>query len=154
MGATVAEIERVYRRDFDRLLRVAATVAGDEDVAYDVVQEAFARALRHRRGFKGRGPVEAWLWRTVVNAARAAARHERPVADLAANGGAPDLAPGVRPLVAALPERQRLALFLRYYADLDYDAIADVMGVSPGTVGAALNAARATLRERLVEVQR
>jgi RNA polymerase sigma factor (sigma-70 family) len=53
-----------------------------------------------------------------------------------------------------LPERQRLALFLRYYADLDYRTIADTLGIRPGTVAATLNAAHATLRSTLSEVPR
>jgi RNA polymerase sigma factor (sigma-70 family) len=53
----------------------------------------------------------------------------------------------------ALPERQRLALFLRYYADLDYAAIAAALGISPGTVGALLHTARTSLRRTLEEVR-
>jgi RNA polymerase sigma factor (sigma-70 family) len=55
----------------------------------------------------------------------------------------------LRALVATLPERQRHALFLRYYADLDYQAIAQALGVKPGTVAAHLHAAHETLRSRL-----
>jgi DNA-directed RNA polymerase specialized sigma24 family protein len=54
----------------------------------------------------------------------------------------------------ALPERQRLALFLRYYADLDYEAIADALGVKAGTIAATLHAAHAALRRELLEVKR
>jgi RNA polymerase sigma-70 factor (ECF subfamily) len=57
------------------------------------------------------------------------------------------------PLIRELPERQRLAVFLHYYADLDYHTVAEVMDISPGTVGATLSAARSALRERLTEVQ-
>ena len=46
MGAGVDEIEDVYRRDFDRFLRVAWSIVGDEDAAYDAVQDAFARTDR------------------------------------------------------------------------------------------------------------
>ena len=53
-------------------------------------------------------------------------------------------------LIVALPDRQRLALFLRYYADLDYEAIADALGVTPGTVAATLHAAHRTLRRKLL----
>jgi DNA-directed RNA polymerase specialized sigma24 family protein len=45
-------------------------------------------------------------------------------------------------------------LFLRYFADLDYRAIASVLGVTPGTVGSTLNAAHAALRRQLEEVPR
>lgn len=54
--------------------------------------------------------------------------------------------------VASLPERQRLVIFLRYFADLDYREIADALGVSVGTVSARLHAAHATLRAVLQEV--
>ncbi len=57
----------------------------------------------------------------------------------------------VRAAIAALPERQRLALFLRYYADLDYAAIAAALGVRRGTVSATLNHAHESLRAALGE---
>jgi RNA polymerase sigma factor (sigma-70 family) len=53
-----------------------------------------------------------------------------------------------------LPERQRLVLFLRYYADLGYSAIAEALGISPGTVASTLNAAHESLRRNLEEVRR
>lgn len=60
----------------------------------------------------------------------------------------------VRVLIAAMPERQRLVLFLRYYADLDYRRIADTLEIEIGTAGATLNQARAALRRLLEEVPR
>ena len=58
----------------------------------------------------------------------------------------------LRSALLALPERQRLAVFLRYYADLSYGQIADALGVRPGTVAASLHAAHAALREQLEEL--
>ena len=55
----------------------------------------------------------------------------------------------VRRVIAELPERQRLVLFLRYFADLDYAGIGSVMRVRPGTVAATLNAARVAVKESL-----
>ena len=55
----------------------------------------------------------------------------------------------VRGALAALSERQRLVVFLRYYADLDYAAIAELLSIRPGTVGKLLHDARATLRAAL-----
>lgn len=59
--------------------------------------------------------------------------------------------PEVRDAIAALPERQRLVIFLRYYADLDYDAIALAAGIRKGTVGPTLVKAQAALRRALGE---
>jgi DNA-directed RNA polymerase specialized sigma24 family protein len=56
-------------------------------------------------------------------------------------------------VIAALPERQRLVLFLRHYADLDYDTIGTAAGVERGTVAATLHAAHARVREAMKEVQ-
>jgi RNA polymerase sigma factor (sigma-70 family) len=102
----------------------------------------------------GRGPVEGWVWRCVVNRARKARRVEpqQPVSDVTANGDGTADPAAVRRHVGALPERQRLAVFLRYYADLDYRQIAGVLGVEVGTVSATLSAAHAALRKELQEV--
>src|SRR5438093_10685923 len=73
-GAGLDEIERVYRARLDEYVRVASAVLGDSDAARDAVQEAFASAVRNRRSFRGDGPLDAWLWRAVVNAALCASR--------------------------------------------------------------------------------
>jgi RNA polymerase sigma-70 factor, ECF subfamily len=153
-----AEIEAVYRRCYGKFLRVAVAILRDEQLAEEAVHDAFVRALRHRRGFDERGSLEAWLWRIVVNEARRLARERRPTPldeslEPATNGSVPDEL-GLRAWIAALPERQRAALFLRYYADLDYAAIADTLDITAGTVAATLNAARTALRRTLQEVQR
>jgi RNA polymerase sigma factor (sigma-70 family) len=56
-------------------------------------------------------------------------------------------------MLARLPERQREAVFLRYYADLDYAAIAELLGITTGTVGATLNAAHGSLRQSIERVE-
>jgi RNA polymerase sigma factor (sigma-70 family) len=55
--------------------------------------------------------------------------------------------------VRTLPERQRVAVFLRYWADLDYRPIADVLEVEVGTVSATLSAAHQSLRRSVQEVR-
>jgi RNA polymerase sigma-70 factor, ECF subfamily len=158
-GVSLQQLESLYRERFDHFARVAAAVAGDGETGRDAVQLAFATAVRKRRSFRGTGPLEAWLWRIVVNEARRLVR-ERPPERVepahepaARNGSVPDEL-GLRAWIAGLPPRQRAALFLRYYADLDYRSIADVLGVEVGTVSATLSAAHTTLRNALKEVER
>jgi RNA polymerase sigma factor (sigma-70 family) len=149
--AVLHEIEAMYRERYAVFLRVATAIVGDADLARDAVHDGFVRAVRHRRRFRGES-LEGWLWRIVVNAARRR-RGDRfwqrfvPLAE-----GSVETPPqngDLRALVAALPERQRYALFLRYYADLDYRSIAEALGVRPGTVAASLHQAHATLRRSL-----
>jgi DNA-directed RNA polymerase specialized sigma24 family protein len=143
------ELEALYRAKLPEFRRVAAAIARDRELGRDAVQEAFASAVRQRRGYRGSGSLEAWVWRIVVNAARDARRRQvaPPPHEPATNGHGP-----VLPL-DLLTERQREIVFLHYYADLDYAAIAEALEISAGTVGATLNAARRTLRQALEEVQ-
>jgi RNA polymerase sigma factor (sigma-70 family) len=153
------ELEAVYQRDFHRFLRVAEAICGDVETARDAVQDAFAGALRSSTGFRRESRLETWLWAAVVNAARSARRRRRgdapfdELADRRAAAGAAERSE-LPAVLSALPERQRLVLFLRYYADLDYAAIAETLGISTGTVGATLNHAHAALRRRFQEAQR
>jgi RNA polymerase sigma-70 factor (ECF subfamily) len=148
-------IEAAYRDQFGTFLRVALAIVGDRQRALDAVQEAFTRAIRSRRSFRGDGPIEAWLWRTVINCALRLKR-ERTLDELrdvvevepTHNGRHRDVAAALE----LLPPRQRLVLFLRYYADLDYRTIALVMDVETGTVSASLHKAHAALRRMLEEV--
>jgi RNA polymerase sigma factor (sigma-70 family) len=155
-GATLDELEALYGSRFEVFVRVAASVTGDAERARDAVQEAFATAVRKRRSFRGEGPLEAWVWRIVLNAARTDVRRTEPVLVLeepfSSNGHAEEDAE-LRVALSRLPERQRTAVFLRYYADLDYAAIAEALGISAGTVAATLNAAHAALRTRMEEVR-
>ena len=156
----LAEIESLYRDRFADFVAVAASIVGERDAARDAVQDAFASIVRGRGGFRRSGPLEAWVWRVVINAARK--RKQRFTRDLpmevapsSTNGAAPESkgTSELAALVAALPERQRLVLFLRHYADLDYRQIARILDVKTGTVSAALHAAHANLRRTLSEAR-
>jgi RNA polymerase sigma factor (sigma-70 family) len=155
-GASLDELEALYRSRFDVFARVAATVTGDSQRAGDAVQEAFATAVRKRRSFRSDGPLEAWVWRIVLNAARSDVRRSIPAVEYDephATNGHPERDAELRVALARLPERQRTAVFLRYYADLDYAAIAKALGIHTGTVAATLNSAHTALRTQLEEVQ-
>jgi RNA polymerase sigma factor (sigma-70 family) len=158
-GARVEEIERLYRRRKGAFLVTVTAFLGDSDAALDAVQDGFVLALRKRGSFRGEGDLEAWVWRIVLNAARDRATGH------AAQAAVTNFASGhtesrntassnedhseLRELICGLPERQRLAVFLRYYADLSYSQLGQALGVDPGTVGASLNAAHRTLRREL-----
>lgn len=156
-GATSAEIEAIYRERFRGFLLSVTALLRDGEIALDVVQEGFALALHRRRSFRREGSLEAWLWRIMLNVARDHQRSQyregSPTRfNTTVDAGEPD--DDLRTLLLGLPERQRLAIFFRYYADLSYEEIAEVLGVSAGTVGASLNAARRALRRDLEEVRR
>jgi RNA polymerase sigma-70 factor, ECF subfamily len=155
----LAELEAIYRRGYSSFLRVCVGIVGDVELAADAVHDGFVGAVRGRERYRGDGTLEAWVWRAVVNAAkrrRGLARRsaaEALAADVPAEDGDVGLGDPVREAIAALPERQRLVLFLRYFADLDYRTIAEVVGIETGTVGATLHAAREAIRLTLEEAR-
>jgi RNA polymerase sigma-70 factor (ECF subfamily) len=160
-GASLDEIEAVYRRRLAELRRVATAITGSREAGCDAVQEAFALAVYRRGQFRGEGSLEAWLWRIVVRSsrdltARIAPRTSMPFDDESAIRTVESLGDSgsaAEQLVAELPERQRLVLFLRYYADLEYATIAEALEISSGTVGATLTQARDNLRQLMTGVK-
>ena len=163
VGAELPEIEAVYRCRLAELQRVATAITGSREAGRDVVQDAFARAVHRRAQFRREGSLEGWIWRIVVTCARDGVRRLAATQALPPEEGEDawhtvDTSAGeyeeVRSLIARLPERQRLVLFLRYYADLDYATIAEALAISGGTVGATLNQAREALLQLLTEVRK
>jgi RNA polymerase sigma factor (sigma-70 family) len=158
MAASLAEIEAVYRGRAADFFRLALARTGQAESARDAVQEGFARAIRGRRSYRRTGPLEAWIARCVLNAAQDLVR--RPRVETAALEDGPAAAalevdaPVVRAAIRRLPQRQRDALFLRFYLGFDYASIAATLGIEIGTVSATLHAARASLADNLQEVAR
>lgn len=157
-AVAVPTLETIYREHGPRFHRVARAIVQDAEAAEDVVQEAFAIAILRQRSYRGSGDPVGWVWRIVVNTALSRRRRRRVEElllhrDRHATEAADPFADEdrVRRCVARLPKRQKLALFLHYYADMDYDAIARVLEISPGTVGKLLWDARTTVRRMLGE---
>ena len=144
-------IERIYRDRYAGFRCAITAVLGDFDRAHDAVQDGFAQALLRRADFRG-GSLEAWVWRIVVRKALDLRRGDRAMPfdteiadDLIASDGDSELAAAIR----SLPARRRVVVFLRYFADLSYEQIAELCGVSAGTVAATLSQAHTELRELL-----
>jgi RNA polymerase sigma-70 factor (ECF subfamily) len=154
-GGDAKALETLYHERYEDFLRIARSITRDDASARDAVQEAFARAIRSLNTFRGESALDGWVWGIVLNTARSTRPaapltllvEEPATADVEADDGAT-----FRRWVSELPERQRLVVFLRYWADLDYRSIAEALGIEVGTVSATLNAAHAALRRSLREV--
>ena len=131
----VETFDAVFDREYAAMVRLAFLLVDSNEVAEEVVQDAFARL--HER------------WSGVVNRARDVQRRrqrERRMTAIApehATLGADHLLDALQ----ALPPKRRAALVLRYYDDLSEAEIASVLGVRPGTVKSMLHRGLAQLRE-------
>ena len=144
-------VEAVYRADADRLWRAVYAFAADAEIASDAVAEAFAQVLA--RGAAVRDPA-AWTWRTAFRISAGALKARGSVEAPAAGPGVHLDAYGDPDLVAALrrlPDAQRAAVILFYYADLSVRDIADRLGTNSLAVRANLSRGRRRLRKLLGE---
>lgn len=149
MGLEQGTIERIYRERYVGFRNALATVTGSYESAHDAVQEGFARALAKRRDFRGGSP-EAWIWTIALRCALSARRRAPlPLDELDPQLVEPARDPALALALRGLPPRRRLMVFLRYFADLEYAQIAEICGVSEGTVSATLAQSRSYLHDVL-----
>ena len=152
-------VERYERR----VIGLAYGLLGDRSDAEDVAQEAFLRAFRGLRSFRGQSAFKTWLFTIVVNTARSH-RQSRERRREEASGGAVDFettaAPEsldsqviardrVRQAMATLPRELREAVVLRDVQGLEYREIAEALDVPIGTVESRIFRGRARLRQAL-----
>ncbi len=162
-----------YRRP---MMSFMYRMAHNAAVAEDLAQEVFLRVYRSRENYEASAKFTTWLYRIATNLAVNHARdtrQERPentvnIDEPAEESGrtfdVPDAAPtaeenlvrrerlaAIRQRVEALPERQRLAVVMHKYQQMDYRQIADVLKLSESATKSLLFRAYETLREQLKE---
>ena len=162
------------REAFDELVRVtyadtytlAYRLTGNEEDARDVVQEAYLRAFRGVRSFRGDAQFSTWMYRITANCAathlgrRNRHRHDEldessPVADPRPDhdpqlwADADDMRGRLRTALDGLPPRLRSVVILRDVYDLPHEAIAAELGISESAAKVRLHRARNRLRDQL-----
>lgn len=157
------------------IFALAYRTLGREEEARDVVQDAFLRAYRGLKGFKGEAKFSSWLYRITLNLCRDWVRKERraPVSqppegvdavDLADEQAAPtesvedlvarrEMSAAVQLAMAELPEEQRTAIMLKEYHGLTFQEIAEMLDCPLSTVKTRLYQGLSVLRRRLERQQ-
>jgi RNA polymerase sigma-70 factor (sigma-E family) len=158
-SADLAVIE-LYSVQYKALVRLAAMLVRDTSTAEEVVQEAFIAMHDGWHRLKDSEKALAYLRQAVVNRSRSVLRH-RVVVEKNAPKPAPDMPSAEHGAMALLersaviaalrdlPERQREAIVLRYYADLSEADIAAAMRISRGAVKSHTARAMASLKAAL-----
>jgi RNA polymerase sigma factor (sigma-70 family) len=143
----------LYRAERTKLVRTAFLICGSVAAAEDAVHDALPRvATRWDALENGR----AYLYTAVVNAARDGARRARRATPHEAIDGLSDDPTRVseesmvlQRALAKLPERQRTAVVLRYFADWNDNEIAEQLGARLPTVRSLIHRGIARLREEM-----
>ena len=146
-------------------------MVGDAAIAEELAQETFLRVYRAREGYQPTAKFTTWLYRIATRLALNSLRdrkHERGRLSFdEPRENSPDLEPvdgranseqrlvaavrleTVRQAIATLPEKQRAAVLMHKYQELDYGQIGAALGCSVSAVKSLLFRAYETLRERL-----
>jgi RNA polymerase sigma-70 factor (ECF subfamily) len=175
-GGDESAFDTLVLKHKDRVFGLCYRILGDREEANDSAQEAFVRAYRAMRGFRGDSAFSTWLYRIAWNACankvgsagylrrRRMVRLDQAPVDcesgrpLEASDRAPspaealdrkERAQRVREAIDALPPDQRAAVVLRDMEGLPYEEIAEITGCDLGTVKSRLARARDRLREML-----
>jgi len=158
-----AELVRATEAD---VYTLAYRLTGNEDDARDVAQEAYLRAFRAMKRFRGDARFSTWMYRITANCAsthlsrRSKGRHEelseddattddRPESDPETMAEAGFLRDRVTAALADLPPILRAVVVLRDVYDLPHEAIASELGITESAAKVRLHRARRKLRERL-----
>ena len=156
----------LVRRTHADTFTLARRLVSDEDDAREVVQEAYLRAFRSIRRFRGDAQFTTWLYRITANCAstqlgrRRRARHEplddddavidlHPERDPSLAADASALRTRVEAAIDDLPPRLRAVVVLRDVYDLNHAEIADELGISESAAKVRLHRARRRLRAQV-----
>ena len=139
------------------LRRYARALAQDRDAADDLVQDCLEKAVARRAGWRGDGPLRAWLFRILLNCHRDGLRRrprslqaidDLPEPPTVAGAQEAHMALAeVQRAIATLPDDQRAALLLVALEGMSFDEAAAALDVPPGTLMSRLARARARLRD-------
>ena len=144
-----------YRTEHARILAILTFVIGDMYLAEDVVDEAFVRAYDKWERVRSLESPAGWTYKVALNLVRQRSHRMTRKFGPPANSPAEPTAPlGVQEIwkiVSTLPKRQREVVVFRYIGDLTEAQVANVLGITRGTVSQTLRAAHAKLGELITE---
>ena len=156
---SLRQVVETHGRSMLRLAR--SIVAGDQDLAEEIVQESLIRIWRGLHTYRGEAPIEHWIMRITHNTAVSTLRArredpwdpgelpEREVVSAERSALAREDLRALTVAVRELDELSRAILALRELEGMSYEEIAETVEVSVGVVKIRLFRARARLREEL-----
>ena len=167
-GGETEAFEVLVRRYRNEVFAMSYHFVRNREQAWDIAQEAFVKAYRSMKRFRGEAGFKTWLLRIAANHAKDHLKKRRldtvpfdDVVEAATAGTAPgpvrqleakELGLAIEAAVAELPKKHREAFVLREYQGLSYQEMAEVMACSQGTVMSRLHHARKKLQAALTRM--
>ena len=153
--------DEIYQRHYPELLRYAAAVCQDEQLAQDMAQEVFLKALQNADIFEDLSPSQrrAWLFRALKNylmdCFRRAKLENEYSQTLPEEAACRD--PGMEQienelLLSTLTPQDRMLFHLRYAEGYNASELSQMLNLPPGTIRARLSRCRTLLKKQLTDI--
>jgi RNA polymerase sigma-70 factor (ECF subfamily) len=149
-----------------QLYRIIRRMVLDHDDANDVLQEVLVKVYKGLDGFRADAKLSTWMYRIATNETLTFLRRkktrfflpimdvEKMLTDRLDNGAlmeADELQKKLQRAILSLPERQRVVFQMRYFDELPYEDIAQVLGVSEGALKASYHHAMKKIEKYMLE---
>ena len=147
------EMIRVYTEPLYRQIR---RMVQSHDDANDLLQNTFMKAWQNIENFRGDAKLSTWLYKIAINESITHLEKERKRMGLSIDDeeghlinlieadkdiDGDELALQLREAIARLPEKQRLVFNMRYYDDMKYEKMSEILGTSVGALKASYHLA-------------
>jgi RNA polymerase sigma-70 factor, ECF subfamily len=146
----------LYERTCDRIYRLLLRMTHNADDALDLAQSTYVRVFGSIHQFDGTSGLGTWVYRIAINEALQLLRsrkrrllRERDCVEgarIVAEAKVADARMDVAEALARLTDDERVLIVLRYFEELSYAEMAEVLGKPSGTIGSELNRVRRKLR--------
>ena len=164
LAGDMSAARQLYDAHIGAVHRLAMRMTGDEELAQEAAQDAFVRAFRSLRSFRGDAAFGTWIHRIALSAILTAIRGrkrwsskraeiEEADSVMVRQDAEPDLRTKLYAAIDALPEIYRTVFVLHDVEGHKHEEIGALLGIPSGTSKARLSGARSKLRNALREFE-
>jgi RNA polymerase sigma-70 factor (ECF subfamily) len=154
----------LMQQEQEKTYRLIRRMVIDHDDANDLTQATFIKVFEHINEFEGKSKLSTWIHRIAVNEALNFLRHKRrklfvPIVnverqlsdkiDTGTNFNGDEIEKKLQKAILTLPEKQRLVFNMRYYENIKYEEMSEILGTSVGGLKASYHIAEEKIEKIL-----
>lgn len=148
----------------ERIYRLIRRMVVDHDDANDLVQSTFIKVFENIHGFNEKSKLSTWIYRIAVNETLTFLNHKRKkifipivnierqlynIIDNSSNFSGDAIEKKLQKAILSLPEKQRLVFNMRYYENIKYEEMSEILGTSIGALKASYHIAEEKIEKIL-----
>ena len=156
---------QLMQQEQEKTYRLIRRMVIDHDDADDLTQTTFIKVFENIHEFEGKSKLSTWIHRIAVNEALNFLRQKRrklfvPIVDVerqlsnkidvGSNFDGDEIEKKLQKAILTLPEKQRLVFNMRYYENIKYEEISEILGTSVGALKASYHIAEEKIEKILI----